>query len=196
MELVIIFPFDRYRFLIRNKNRLFRRKFRNGYRKLEQQLLSLSLFLSWVSYTRGHDGRRLWQRNGQVERIVPLKLALSLREKRSSARQIQQFLRTPIYRGDLWGQGPRSIKNSRSEEPESRVRVSGRAIYKVSASFRFALVNDYTSFRSCFLSFHGFVLLLHPAGTLLLYAPSYCAFYPALSLREQSKRLSRGRIKF
>lgn len=84
------------------------------------------------------------------------------------------------------GVRPRSIKNSRSES-ESRVRVSGRAIYKVSASFRFALVNDYTSFRSCFLSFHGFVLLLHPASTLLLYAPSYCAFYPALSLREQWK---------
>lgn len=84
------------------------------------------------------------------------------------------------------GVRPRSIKNSRSES-ESRVRVSGRAIYKVSASFRFALVNDYTSFRSCFLSFHGFVLLLHPAPTLLLYAPSYCAFYPALSLREQWK---------
>ena len=50
----------------------------------------------------------------------------------------------------------RSIKNSRSREIESRVRVTDPAIYKVSAPFRFALVNDYTSFRSCFLSFRGF----------------------------------------
>lgn len=70
---------------------------------------------------------------------------------------------------------------------ESRVRVSGRAIYKVSASFRFALVNDYTSFRSCFLSFHGFVLLLHPAPTPLLYAALLllALFISALSLRRQ-----------
>lgn len=47
---------------------------------------SLSLSLGFHTYMRGQDGRRLWQRNGQVERIVPLRLALSLREKRSSAR--------------------------------------------------------------------------------------------------------------
>lgn len=52
---------------------------------MEWQLLSLSL----SRYTREgytQDGRRLWEGNGQVERIVPLRLALSLREKRSSAR--------------------------------------------------------------------------------------------------------------
>lgn len=115
--------------------------------------------ISSLPYTRepGAPWTPIMARKRHVEQIVPLGLALSLLCENDRAHARYNNFSEPLFTEAIYEGRPTINKEfTMLREPVACSRTD-LAIYMVSAPFRFALVNDYTSFRSCFLSVRGFV---------------------------------------